>query len=69
MEESDLGPLLGAVGCSFPQRSGSVFRVEGVEDTATEKISRMRAAGISVAERIEEIPDLIRERLADREST
>jgi succinyl-CoA synthetase alpha subunit len=38
--------------------------VEGKEDTTTEKIARMRAAGISVAERIEEIPGLIRKRLA-----
>jgi len=37
--------------------------VEGKEDTTTEKIARMEAAGISVAERIEEIPDLIRKRL------
>jgi succinyl-CoA synthetase alpha subunit len=39
--------------------------VEGKEDTTTEKIARMQAAGISVAERIEEIPDLIRKRLAE----
>jgi succinyl-CoA synthetase alpha subunit len=38
--------------------------VEGKEDTTAEKIERMRAAGIAVAERIEEIPGLIRERLA-----
>jgi succinyl-CoA synthetase alpha subunit len=37
--------------------------VEGKEDTTAEKIKRMEAAGISVAERIEEIPDLIRQRL------
>ncbi|MEZ4293008.1 MAG: CoA-binding protein [Myxococcota bacterium] len=40
--------------------------VEGKEDTTAEKIKRMEAAGISVAERIEEIPDLIRRRLARR---
>ncbi len=40
--------------------------VEGVEDTTAEKIARMEAAGISVAERIEEIPELIRTRLAER---
>ena len=34
--------------------------VEGKEDTTAEKIKRMEAAGISVAERIEEIPALIR---------
>jgi succinyl-CoA synthetase alpha subunit len=37
--------------------------VEGKEDTTAEKIARMEAAGISVAERIEEIPELIRQRL------
>jgi succinyl-CoA synthetase alpha subunit len=37
--------------------------VEGKEDTTTEKIKRMEAAGISVAERIEEIPGLLRARL------
>ncbi|MFP6599106.1 MAG: CoA-binding protein [Deltaproteobacteria bacterium] len=37
--------------------------VEGVADTTAEKIDRMRAAGIEVAERIEEIPGLIRQRL------
>jgi succinyl-CoA synthetase alpha subunit len=42
--------------------------VEGKEDTTAEKIARMRAAGISVAERIEEIPGLIRARLAERKS-
>jgi len=40
--------------------------VEGKEDTTAEKIKRMEAAGISVAERIEEIPALIRKRLAER---
>ena len=40
--------------------------VEGKEDTTSEKIARMEAAGISVAERIEEIPELIRKRLAER---
>jgi succinyl-CoA synthetase alpha subunit len=42
--------------------------VEGKEDTTAEKIARMRAAGISVAERIEEIPALIRQRLPERRS-
>jgi succinyl-CoA synthetase alpha subunit len=37
--------------------------VEGREDTATEKIARLAAAGITVAERIEDIPDLVKERL------
>ena len=39
--------------------------VEGKEDTTTEKIKRMEAAGISVAERIEEIPALLRKRLEE----
>ncbi len=39
--------------------------VEGKADTTADKIERMRAAGISVAERIEEIPMLIRERLGE----
>jgi succinyl-CoA synthetase alpha subunit len=37
--------------------------VEGKEDTTAEKIARMEAAGIAVAERIEEIPMLIRKKL------
>lgn len=40
--------------------------VEGREDTTADKIQRMQAAGISVAERIEEIPLLIKQRLAAR---
>jgi succinyl-CoA synthetase alpha subunit len=39
--------------------------VEGKADTTADKIERMRAAGISVAERIEEIPALIKERLGE----
>ena len=39
--------------------------VEGEADTTADKIARMRAAGIEVAERIEEIPVLIRKRLAE----
>ena len=38
--------------------------VEGKEDTATEKIARLEAAGIAIAERIEDIPDLVKERMA-----
>ena len=37
--------------------------VEGKADTTTDKIERMRRAGIAVAERIEEIPALIRARI------
>ena len=33
--------------------------VEGKEDTATEKIARLEAAGIPVVERIDEIPDVV----------
>jgi succinyl-CoA synthetase alpha subunit len=38
--------------------------VEGKEDTAAEKIARLGAAGIVVAEEISEIPGLVRERIA-----
>jgi succinyl-CoA synthetase alpha subunit len=38
--------------------------VEGKEDTATEKIARLEAAGIRVVERIDEIPDVVKEKLA-----
>jgi succinyl-CoA synthetase alpha subunit len=37
--------------------------VEGKADTAAEKIERLREAGITVAEEIAEIPDLVKERL------
>lgn len=40
--------------------------VEGKEDTTAEKIERMEAAGISVAERIEEIPALLKKRLEEK---
>ncbi|MDX6672493.1 MAG: succinyl-CoA synthetase alpha subunit [Solirubrobacteraceae bacterium] len=40
--------------------------VEGKEDTAGEKIARLAEAGIVVAERIEEIPDLVRDKIAER---
>jgi succinyl-CoA synthetase alpha subunit len=39
--------------------------VEGKADTTADKIERMRGAGISVAERIEEIPKLIAERIEE----
>jgi succinyl-CoA synthetase alpha subunit len=39
--------------------------VEGKEDTTAEKIERMRAAGIAVAERIEEIPVLLKQKLEE----
>src|ERR671917_2926655 len=38
--------------------------VEGKEDTASEKIARLQAAGITVAEEISEIPDLMKSKLA-----
>jgi succinyl-CoA synthetase alpha subunit len=37
--------------------------VEGTEDTATEKIARLEAAGIRVVERIDEIPGVVKEKL------
>ncbi|HEX6667307.1 MAG TPA: CoA-binding protein [Solirubrobacterales bacterium] len=37
--------------------------VEGAEDTATEKIARLEAAGIRVVERIDEIPDAVKQKL------
>jgi succinyl-CoA synthetase alpha subunit len=37
--------------------------VEGKEDTATEKIARLEAAGIPVVQRIDEIPDAVKEKL------
>ncbi len=40
--------------------------VEGKEDTATEKIARLAEAGITVAEEISEIPDLIKAKIAER---
>ena len=39
--------------------------VEGKADTTADKIERMQKAGISVAERIEEIPALIQKRMAE----
>jgi len=39
--------------------------VEGKEDTTAEKIKRMKAAGIDVAESIEDIPKMIAERLGE----
>ncbi len=40
--------------------------VEGKEDSSAEKIARMEDAGISVVERIEEIPVLLRRQLAEQ---
>jgi len=37
--------------------------VEGKADTTAEKIERMQAAGIAVAERIEDIPALVKQKL------
>jgi succinyl-CoA synthetase alpha subunit len=37
--------------------------VEGKEDTATEKIARLEAAGIRVVERIDEIPEAVKAKL------
>jgi succinyl-CoA synthetase alpha subunit len=38
--------------------------VEGAEDTAAQKIARLEEAGITVVERIDEIPDAVKEKLA-----
>jgi succinyl-CoA synthetase alpha subunit len=40
--------------------------VEGAEDSATEKIARLEDAGIPVVERIDEIPEAVKERLRAR---
>ena len=42
--------------------------VEGKEDTAGEKIARLAEAGITVAERIEDIPDLVKDGIASRKA-
>jgi succinyl-CoA synthetase alpha subunit len=40
--------------------------VEGKEDTATEKIARLEAAGIPVVERIDEIPAAVKRKLEEK---
>jgi succinyl-CoA synthetase alpha subunit len=40
--------------------------VEGKEDTASEKIARLAQASITVAERIEDIPEMIKTKIAER---
>ncbi|HEX9482881.1 MAG TPA: CoA-binding protein [Solirubrobacteraceae bacterium] len=42
--------------------------VEGKEDTASEKIARLAQAGITVAERIEDIPEMIGAKISERSS-
>jgi succinyl-CoA synthetase alpha subunit len=37
--------------------------VEGAEDSATQKIARLEAAGIPVVERIDEIPEAVKDKL------
>jgi succinyl-CoA synthetase alpha subunit len=37
--------------------------VEGKEDTATEKVARLAAAGIVVAEEISQIPEIVKGRI------
>jgi succinyl-CoA synthetase alpha subunit len=70
---ADYGPALPVVafmaGRFMDEMPGMSFGhagtiVEGREDTATEKIARLQAAGIAIAERIEDIPDLVKERIA-----
>jgi len=41
--------------------------VEGKEDTASEKIARLAEAGITVAEEISEIPNIVKAKIAERE--
>jgi succinyl-CoA synthetase alpha subunit len=43
--------------------------VEGIQDTATEKIARLAEAGITVAEEISEIPEIMKDKLAALRST
>ena len=40
--------------------------VEGKADTAAEKIKRLNDAGITVAEEISEIPDLVKQKISER---
>src|ERR1700742_993574 len=40
--------------------------VEGKEDTASEKITRLAEAGITVAEEISEIPEIMKRKIAER---
>jgi succinyl-CoA synthetase alpha subunit len=40
--------------------------VEGKEDTATQKIARLEAAGIQVVERIDDIPEAVKAKLGER---
>ncbi len=42
--------------------------VEGKEDTTAEKIERLEGAGIAVAERIEDIPQMIRAKMGAQEA-
>ena len=42
--------------------------VEGKEDSATEKIARLEAAGIPVVERIDEIPDAVKRKLEEKKA-
>ena len=67
----DLGLHLGMAGRFMDEMPGMSFGhagtiVEGKEDTATEKIARLGAAGIVVAERIEDIPELVKQGIAER---
>jgi succinyl-CoA synthetase alpha subunit len=43
--------------------------VEGKADTATEKIARLQEAGITVAEEIAEIPELVKEKIGSKVAT
>jgi len=41
--------------------------VEGKEDTAGEKIARLAEAGITVAEEISQIPDIMKAKIAEKQ--
>jgi succinyl-CoA synthetase alpha subunit len=78
--EAELAAWVVATGCTMPivafmagrfmdEMPGMSFGhagtiVEGKEDTAAEKIARLAEAGITVAEEISEIPDIMRSKLA-----
>ena len=62
MEYVGLIRFVGLPGMSFGH-AGTI--VEGKEDTASEKIARLAGAGITVAERIEDIPEMIRAKMAE----
>jgi succinyl-CoA synthetase alpha subunit len=79
--EAELAKWVTATGCTMPivafmagrfmdEMPGMSFGhagtiVEGKEDTATEKIARLAEAGITVAEEISQIPQIMKAKLAE----